>query len=239
MADYATSLFARLPIEVRERIYKYYLAPTAASFRDAPPTHFVKTDLEADAYYSTPLPALMLASKSFYRELRALVNEQAVLRIGTVGLLNDEFWNEFYVVGFAAQGPFRYDRLRTLAFVIDLRFWNYGSWLDFFENVMKAAVNLEKLTIDWHFLDMVGVLNRVGAATPMDEVIYAIEIRAYDGLKHILVSRQNLAVINLYGNFCTSWVQTLRDGTKARVLCYPERWWRESAEDSAAYPPAL
>ncbi|KAK8039543.1 hypothetical protein PG993_007954 [Apiospora rasikravindrae] len=228
-----------LPSELRHRIWEYYLAFTHADFTDSMrPMHtFLDNDAAAatneDANvakpssdappHAAPLPSLMLASKSAYRELAPLVHTAAVLRVRRPGSRNERR------VGFAAHGNLRFERLRRLVLVVDLDYPYWNAWLDFFGAVLARAPGLEHVAVDWAPRRAASAasssfLRDGGWESRRDK-------RKEDAFLDMLVGSAGLQSIRFYGTIPEHWAETIQQGTSVAVKCYPFRWWREPGMD--------
>lgn len=217
----------RLPPEVRHRIWEHYLAVIHGSFQESlrPIHRFLGDgpedgDGDAAGIFASPLPALMRANKSTYRELAPLVHESAVLRIQRPGRRNERR------IGFAAKGTLRLERLRQLVLVVDSEeyaYWN--SWLDFFGAVLVRARSLEHLTVDW---------------APRTPAVYPPARGEWEARRDekkegefldMLGGLIKLQSLRFYGRVPDAWIKRIKQMSAAQVNSYSFRWWREPGLD--------
>ncbi|KAI1407094.1 hypothetical protein F5Y13DRAFT_175628 [Hypoxylon sp. FL1857] len=205
------SLLLRLPREVRDRIYDFYLAYDHVDFEDSLRPQLVYM---GDVPYSRPLPALMLACKSLYQELRPIVHGQAVLRVAVHG------WNDRRI-GFGVRGVLLFDRLEKLWLLVATEHPNWNSWLSFFGEVVHRARNLQVLVIDWN-------------PRPVSSIGWTgrVNMKKEDEFFGIIASLEKLLVIRVHGNIPPRWTNRL-DAIAAHthVVCHRFRWWREPGLD--------
>ncbi|CAJ2507546.1 Uu.00g087320.m01.CDS01 [Anthostomella pinea] len=198
-----------LPLEVRERIYDYYLSFDHGDFGDSlRPLHDY---LESGERHSTPLPRLMFASRAAYRDLAPLVHYEAVLRIHTQGRHGRR-------IGFAVHGNLCLARLRRLVLVLAAEYPAWNAWLEFFRQVVREgrAEALECLTLDWH-PRMVGEKGWEGRLNRKKE----------DEFFGVIGGMKGLRVVRVFGAVDEGWRTRLQARTGARVVWFACRWWRE------------
>ncbi|KAI0399518.1 hypothetical protein F4802DRAFT_589104 [Xylaria palmicola] len=202
-------LFA-LPREVRDRIYEVYLAFDHGDFVDTLRPH--KLFLQ-DVPFSRPLPALMLTCKRAYREMRLMVHGHATMRVEMHGRVERR-------IGFAVHGILRLDRLRRLWLLIPLEHPNWNRWLYFFGDVLRCALHLQVLVIDW-------------SPRPVAEAGWdgQVSLKKEDEFFRMIGTLENLHTVRLHGDVPVRWVETLRR-VVARVVHDRCRWWREPGLDS-------
>ncbi|KAH9995859.1 hypothetical protein F4779DRAFT_607280 [Xylariaceae sp. FL0662B] len=209
--DYQTdSPLFTIPLEIRGRIFQYYLTFTNDGFADSlRPIH---TYLDAVKPHSTTLPALMLACKRAYAELQPEVHSTAALRVRRPGLRNERR------VGFAVHGVLRFERLRRMYLLIDMEYAYWNAWLDFFGIVVSRTLGLEHLTIDWAPR---AVTHASGWERKQAE-------KKEDIFLQLLKPMARLQTVWIYGQAPEHWEERIKQDTKASVRRFPYRWWRES-----------
>ncbi|XXH04039.1 hypothetical protein Hte_010450 [Hypoxylon texense] len=200
-----------LPLEVRERIYDFYLAFDHSDFKDTLRPQPVYLD---GPPHARPLPPLMLASKALYRELSPAVHGRAVLRVLTPG------WGDRRI-GFAVHGTLRLARLERLWLVLTAEYPKWNSWLGFFGAVAARAPRLRVLAVDWGARpdDGSGVGWRERATIKKEEEFCAV-----------VASLKELRILQLYGNIPERWLRQLEKAAP-HVVHHRFRWWREPGLD--------
>lgn len=206
-----SSLFL-VPLEIRHRIYEYYLSLTIDDFADTlRPTH---NYLDAEQPHATTLPCLMLTCKRAYAELGPYVHTTAALRVHRRGSRNERR------IGFAVRGTLRFHRLRYLLLLVHMEHANWNSWLAFFGALLDRIPTLEHLTIDWG--------PRPVQYTPLSWGARQDEKKECAFLE-MLNGKTTLRTVLFYGRVPGNWKTGLRQGII--IKCYPYHWWRESGLD--------
>ncbi|KAI0891130.1 hypothetical protein F4806DRAFT_483690 [Annulohypoxylon nitens] len=201
----------RLPREVRDKIWDFYLSFDHVDFRNTLRPQIVYLD---DLPYSQPLPSLMYTCKSLYRELSPIVHHEAVLRVEIPGG-NDRR------IGFAVRGSLKFDRLSKLYLLITTEHPNWNSWLSFFQEVVKRAQNIETLIVDW-------------GPRPVESLGWAgrANLKKEDEFFATIASLKELKIFRMYGDISQRWTGRLDEiAARAHVVCYHFRWWREAGLD--------
>ncbi|KAH9894656.1 hypothetical protein F4778DRAFT_794673 [Xylariomycetidae sp. FL2044] len=209
-----------VPSEVRSRIYEYYLAFTHADFADTlRPTHLY---LEAAAPHATPLPALMLTCRRAYADLGPDdVHATAALRVRRLGSSDRR-------IGFAVRGVLRLERLRRLVLVVDMDYANWNAWLDFWGAVLGRTPELRHLVLDWGPRPDVVV---VAAAAPAREWQRRQTEKKEGVFFRLLNGIDQLQTLRVYGQVPAHWERMIEQNTKATVVRFPYRWWKEVGFD--------
>ncbi|KAI2465382.1 hypothetical protein F4781DRAFT_26320 [Annulohypoxylon bovei var. microspora] len=205
------SFLCCLPREIRDKIYDFYLSFDHADFEDTLRPQLVYM---GGVPYSRPLPSLMLTCKSLYQELSPTVHGQAILRVEVHG------WNDRRI-GFGIRGNLRFDRLSKLYLLLATEHPNWNSWLSFFGEVIERSKNIQTLVIDWgpRPVEPVGWTGRVHS-------------KKEDDFFNTITSIEKLEIIQVYGNISSTWTSRLDDiATRAHVVRYRFRWWREPGLD--------
>ncbi|KAI4862590.1 hypothetical protein F4820DRAFT_16857 [Hypoxylon rubiginosum] len=198
-----------LPLEVRERIYEFYLAFDHTDFEDTLRPHHVYLD---GPPHARPLPPLMLASKSLYRELSPAVHGRAALRVLTLG------WSDRRI-GFAVHGTLRFARLEKLWLLLTAEYPKWNSWLAFFGAVVGRAPHLTTLVVDW-------------APRPVSDVGWRerVNIKKEEEFCAMVASLRELRSVHMYGDVPERWMGQLRKAAP-HVVHHRFRWWREPGLD--------
>ncbi|OTB00956.1 hypothetical protein M426DRAFT_14935 [Hypoxylon sp. CI-4A] len=200
-----------LPREVRDKIYDFYLAFDHSDFEDTLRPGLVYL---GDTPYARPLPSLMLTCKTLYRDLAPAVHEQAVFRVEVHGWTDKK-------LAIAARGNLRFERLRKLYLLVATDFPNWNSWLSFFGEIIKRAHHLNSLIIDW-------APRPVGSAGWTGRANMKKETEFFD----LIATIKELRLLRVYGNISSSWKDELdKISTRAHVVHYSFRWWREPGLD--------
>jgi len=205
------SLLFNLPLELRHRIYEYYLSFTRDDFADSlRPTHVF---LDADVPHTTPLPSLMMTCKCAYTELAPVVHTTAAVRVHRPGARNERR------IGFAAHGVLQFHRLRRLVLIVDLDYAYWNAWLDFFATITTRVHNLEHLTIDWAPRTLAHVTK--GWEARRDE-------KKEDTFFDLLYGVSGLQTLSFYGQIPERWAKRLQQWkTDVTVKQFRDRWWME------------
>ncbi|KAI1778516.1 hypothetical protein F4818DRAFT_406341 [Hypoxylon cercidicola] len=203
------SPFFSLPLEMRERIYEFYLVFDHSDFEDTLRPQHVYLD---GPPYARPLPSLMLTSKHLYRELSQAVHGQAAFRVLSHGYSDRR-------IGFAVHGTLRFDRLEKLWLILTAEYPQWNSWLSFFGAVVERAPNLKTLVIDW-------------APRPVSDVGWRdrINIKKEEEFCGIIASLKELRLVHFYGDIPSRWMIQL-EKTAPHVVHHHFRWWREPGLD--------
>ncbi|KAI6090605.1 hypothetical protein F4821DRAFT_228614 [Hypoxylon rubiginosum] len=198
-----------LPLEVRERIYEFYLVFNHNDFEDTLRPQHVYID---GPPHVRPLPSLMLASKALYRELSEAVHGQAALRVLSHGWADRR-------IGFAVHGTLRFERLRKLWLVLTAEYPKWNSWLSFFGAVAERAPHLNTLVIDWAPRNVAEAGWKERANIKKEEEFCAM-----------LAELKELRHIHVYGDISSRWMSQL-EKTVPHVVHHKFRWWREPGLD--------
>lgn len=209
VADQLNSPLFSLPLEIRTRIYDFYLAFDDRDFGYTKRPLFVYLD---NGEYSKGLPSLMLACKRSYQEMRTQVHHESILRV----LMSQ--WSPR--IGFAVHGNLRYDRLHKLHLIVSMEHPYWNRWLGFFEEIARRISGLRELVIDWEPRQF----NLSGREAALHEKKEDHFLRLVGGLKE-------LRLIRLYGDIPPHWTKKLEEMTAARIMSYKLRWWKEPGRD--------
>ncbi|KAI0179387.1 hypothetical protein GGR52DRAFT_304332 [Hypoxylon sp. FL1284] len=204
------SLFS-LPLEVRERIYEFYLAFNHNDFEDTLRPQHVYID-DGGPAHTRPLPAAMLACKALYRELVPAVHAQAAVRVLSRG------WGDRRI-GFAFHGTLRLERLERLLLLLTAEHPQWNGWLSFFAAVLERAPRLDTLLVDWTPRPVADVGWRDRVNLKKEEEFVAL-VAALPNLRHLYV----------YGDIPARWMAML-DKAAPHVVHRRFRWWREPGLD--------
>ncbi|KAI5924198.1 hypothetical protein F4810DRAFT_709916 [Camillea tinctor] len=217
------SLFFKLPFEVRERIYDFYLSVGYFDFHDTlqPGYTYFDSDPGPAAPATTTssrlatLPSLMLTCKALYRELRDRVRGVAYMRVHKTGQYSDRR------IGFAVPGgaPLRLASLHTLYLLVAMEYPNWNGWIGFFGGVLlQHARGLNTLVVDWK-----------PRAVNNDDSTWQgrANKKKEDSFLRLVAGAPNLQVLKLYGDVPQRWVDTLEQCTSVRIVRYRFSWWVE------------
>ncbi|KAK9423456.1 hypothetical protein SUNI508_14021 [Seiridium unicorne] len=202
----------RLPWELRERIYEFYLAFTRDDFTDSMRPMHMYLDAEKPPH-STPLPPLMESCKLSCTELAPLVHSTAALRVYRPGARNERR------IGFAVHGTLRFERLRRLVLVVDLDYAYWNAWLDFFGAIMARAGALEHLVVDWAPRRATS-----GAAAAWEARRDEKKERVFLDL---LLGSGTLQTLRFFGQVPDRWAEARMQHTGLTIRQSAERWWTE------------
>lgn len=207
-----SSLFS-IPGEVREIIYTFALSFRYSDFEFSSRPFYV---FGGDPAFSRPLPALMLTCKRAHAELRARVQEEAVMRAC--------MFEHGRRIGLAVHGTLRIPRLRRLVFHVAMEHANWNTWVKFFGYVLESAGGLRELVIDWEPRRSPSA-RRIGFMAQHEDRMERRLFKAVAGARH-------LESLRIHGDIPAHWAVELRHmlGERVRMVCVRERWWLEDWE---------
>ncbi|KAI1767155.1 hypothetical protein GGR53DRAFT_145099 [Hypoxylon sp. FL1150] len=198
-----------LPLEVRERIYDFYLVFNHNDFEDTLRPQHVYLD---GPPHARPLPSLMLTSKTLYRELSPAVHKQAAVRVLSHG------WTDRRI-GFAVHGTLRFERLEKLWLLLTAEYPQWNSWLSFFGAVVERAPHLNTLVVDW--------APRTVSETGWKE---RANIKKEKEFCAMMASLKELRHLHIYGDISGRWMSQL-EKTVPHIVHHKFHWWREPGLD--------
>lgn len=206
-------LFAILG-EVREIIYSFALTLRYGDFEFSSRPFYT---FVGEPAFARPLPALMLSCKRAYSELRARVQEEAILRAC--------MFEHGRRIGLAVHGLLNMYRLRSLVLHVAMEHANWNTWVKFFAHVLESAEGLKEQVIDWE-LRRYPSATRVGFMAQHEDRMERRLFKAVAGARH-------LESLRIHGDTVPAhWAEELGKmlGGNVRMVFVKKQWWREGWE---------
>jgi len=147
-----SSLF-RLPLEVRQQIYRLLLAFTWDKFIMTHITGWHSFPFINDGPNCQPLPAPMLACKRLYHDLAPQALGEATISLFMLRRAYGRGAFPTFLVGKAAYGRLRLSRLRKLVVITNSRHnveWGHLGWGASLAHILKGASSLHEVVLEMY-----------------------------------------------------------------------------------------
>lgn len=211
------SPFFQLPGEIREMIYRHYLAFTWDTF------HTARSDGPGrlqfyDQQFARPLPALVRACKRLYREMWRRCQLRAAFLVYHLRWL--PFVGLDTIFGIAVHGPLRLPQLRTLVVVVNSQCHANWTWGQHLFTLLWRATQLRELIFELYAVPGQDVGMTRWRTGQEEELVQALK------------KLPQLEVVRFRGDVSDHLLERMAFETRAKVLRSElSRCWTLTTED--------